>query len=376
MSRLTAQIVGGGVAGLASAAALARRGWTVSVHEQAAELREVGAGIELLEAGIRALDALGIAISDLGPSAPIRSFAIYNELSQPITSSRMSESARCFVTPRTGLHRALYRAAESAGAEITCGSKVLGATPDGDLLLADGTVRHGDLVIGADGIGSEVRTTLGLRAFTRDVRYISKRCIMPWTDADPQDEFPGYWSGSRRVGIAPCGEGLLYVFLYCRPDDRDGCALPIDRDSWTESFPSLRHIFMRIKDNEVDVRPLRELVCGSWSRGRAVLIGDAAHGMTPHLGQAACIAIESAVVLAMMLDRTTGSLDDIQARLRRWEAVRRPGIDAARRYGHAYNYLMTGWPSRHTRIRSSIVRALYRSRSVRTRIESVPALPR
>ena len=367
-----AEIVGGGIAGLSAAAALARAGWRARVHEQAAELREIGAGIELLENGLRALEALGVPVESLEVSEPIRAFGIWDEQFRPITSSRMSESSRCVMTTRSALHHALLRAATGAGAEIVTGSRVTGVTADGHVYLADGRSVKGDLVVGADGIGSRVRTAMGFYSVQRDLGYVSKRTLIPRSAEDPDGAFPGYWSRSRRIGIGPCGSGLLYVFLYCRPDDERGCAIPLDRESWASSFPHLAHVFDRIDDDEVDVRRVWEVLCRPWTRGRVALVGDAAHAMAPHLGQAACMAMESAVVLGDML----GQAEGVESALQDWEKRRRPFVDPARRYGRFYNSLMRGWPSRHPEIRSRLVRMAYRSRAVRKRIEGAPALER
>jgi len=367
-----AEIVGGGIAGLSVAAALGRAGWHVRVHEQATELREIGAGIELLENGLRALEALGVPVESLEVSEPIHKFGIWDEQFRPITSSTMSESSRCVMTTRSALHRALMRAATGAGAEIVTGSIVTGVTSDGQIHLADGGSVDGDLVIGADGIGSRVRTAMGFYSVQRDLRYVSKRTLIPLTADDPEGAFPGYWWGSRRIGIGPCGSGLVYVFLYCRPDDERGCAIPLDRDSWTSSFPHLAHVFSRIDDQKVDVRRVWEVLCRPWTRGRVALVGDAAHAMAPHLGQAACMAMESAVVLGDTLRQA----EEVEGALRVWEEQRRPFVDPARRYGRLYNSLMRGWPSRHPEVRSRLVRTAYRSKAVRKRIEGAPALER
>ena len=367
-----AEIVGGGIAGLSAAAALGRAGWHVRVHEQAAELREIGSGIELLENGLRALEALGVPVESLEVSEPILSFGIWDEQLRPITSSSMSQSSRCVMTTRSALHHALLRAATGAGAKIVTGARVTGVTADGHVYLADGGSVTADLVVGADGIGSRVRTAMGLYSVQRDLRYVSKRTLIPLTADDPQGAFPGYWWRSRRIGVGPCGSGLVYVFLYCRPDDQRGCAIPLDRESWASSFPHLAHVFSRIDDEKVDVRRVWEVLCRPWTRGRVALVGDAAHAMAPHLGQAACLEMESAVVLGEVLRQA----EDVEGALRTWEARRRPFVDPARRYGRLYNSLMRGWPSRHPAVRSRLVRMAYRSKAVRKRIEGAPALER
>src|SRR5258707_7588642 len=170
-----AEIVGGGIAGLSVAAALSRAGWHARVHEQAAELREIGAGIELLENGLRALGALGVPVESLEVSEPILAFGIWDEHLRSITSSSMSESSRCVMTTRSALHHALLRAATGAGAEIVTGSRETGVTADGHVYLADRGSVKGGLVVGADSIGSRVRNAMGFCSVHRCLPYISNR---------------------------------------------------------------------------------------------------------------------------------------------------------------------------------------------------------
>src|SRR5499427_8636544 len=134
-----AEIVGGGFAGLAGAAALARRGWRVRVHERADALRTEGAGIYIYENGLRVLEALG-ACDEAIAGAHIAS-----------TSETRDDHDRIL-----SVHR-WDTTASRAGAEIVTGSAAIGATAQGELLLADGRRIAADLVVGADGVNSRIR---------------------------------------------------------------------------------------------------------------------------------------------------------------------------------------------------------------------------
>ncbi len=205
----------------------------------------------------------------------------------------------------------------------------------------------------------------------RDLRYVSRRVLIPRRAGDPGGTFPGYWSGSRRIGIAGCGPALLYVFLFCRPDDADGCAVPLNVASWTASFPHLRDVIERIPA-DCERRGITEVVAQPWSSGRVVLLGDAAHAMAPTLGQGACISMQAAVALAEGLDR----IRDVRSALEAWEASQRPVIDATQRYGRIYIRLLTGWPRALTDLRSLAVWGATHSSSLQRRLAGAPALPR
>ena len=201
-----------------------------------------------------------------------------------------------------------------------------------------------------------------------DLQYMSQRVLIPRVAGDPVSTFPGYWKGSRRIAVAGCGAGYLYVFMFCRPDDRDAWAEPLDHGLWTASFPHLRDVIERIP-TAGDWRPIVEVVTGEWSAGRVALIGDAAHAMAPTLGQGACIAMESGVALARLLDRH----DDIEAGLQAWEQGQRPVVDATQRYGRAYIRMLTRWPGPLLDLRSALVWGLSRCGPVQRRLAGTPS---
>ena len=159
------QIVGAGLSGLTAGVLLARRGWEVHVHERAESLREIGAGIFVWENAIRALEDAGCADQALGDGDRIMAWQVYDERGREVQGGWMRpEAVRLYTVLRTDLHRALADAARQAGATIECNSTVVGATPDGVLLLEGGRRVQADLVIGADGVGSRSATRSGCYA--------------------------------------------------------------------------------------------------------------------------------------------------------------------------------------------------------------------
>jgi 2-polyprenyl-6-methoxyphenol hydroxylase-like FAD-dependent oxidoreductase len=358
-----AEIAGGGLGGLCAASILARRGWTVRVHERAEQLREIGAGIFLWENALRALadaDAFEDA-TRLGER--IRSWKLYDERRRLIQGEWMNpDGVRLITARRTDLHRALGDAARRAGVEIVTSSEAIGADPQGALLLAGGERLPADLVVAADGVGSKVRDSLGLASSVTDLQDGCGRHLIPRLPDDPETNTLEYWNGGRRVGIVPCSPDEVYVYLCCTAGDTRGRATPVDQASWIEAFPNLRDTIERIPDTG-RWASFHDVVCRSWSSGRVAIIGDAAHAMSPNLGQAACLAMANGRTLAHALDR----YDDVPTGLRAWEASERPVTEATQRYSRVYGRIGTQWPRPLLDLRSAVVKIGGRTKRIQAK---------
>jgi 2-polyprenyl-6-methoxyphenol hydroxylase-like FAD-dependent oxidoreductase len=353
-----AEIAGGGLAGLTVATALAQRGWSVRVHERGRELREIGAGIFMWENAVRVLEQIGAADQALGRAEPVDSWRLYDERQRLLQDDWMKDSAtRLFTVLRTDLHRALADAARAAGVEVRTQSLVSGATPEGELLLESGERLRADLVVGADGVGSPVRNSVGLDLAVRDLQDGCSRHLVPRLPSDPVGNTLEYWNGGRRVGIVPVTPDQVYVYTCCPAKDLVGRQIPLDVESWSESFPSLRSIFERIP-NEARWASFGDVQCHRWVKNRVALVGDAASAMAPNLGQAACLAMTNGYALATVLE----SYDDVPAGLEAWEARQRPVTDATQKYSRLYGKVGTRWPKPITDVRSAVVWAAGRSR--------------
>ena len=161
MTKRHAEIVGAGFAGLTAACALAQRGWTVRVHERGDRLRTAGAGIYIYENGLRVLEAVGAYAAAVrgAPLAPTREV---RDARDRLISVHRWTGSRVFSIVRQNVINALAAAATRAGAEIVTGSAAIGATADGALTLATGETVKADLIVGADGSNSQLRSSLGL----------------------------------------------------------------------------------------------------------------------------------------------------------------------------------------------------------------------
>lgn len=211
-----AEIAGAGIAGLAVATALAQRGWTVRVHERFPEVREIGAGIALAATASRpsqALRALDDAVAD---GHAIRSWTIVDQWGRTVQRGDVEERSM-YTVSRQSLQRSLLDSARREGVEVAVDSPAAGAE-DGALVLEDGSRHPGELVVGADGVGSRVRRSLqerGLRSRRIDLDVASLRYVIPRIPGDPVTEMPEWLHGNRRVGLLPLAGGRIAMYMYC-----------------------------------------------------------------------------------------------------------------------------------------------------------------
>ncbi|MEO3416225.1 NAD(P)/FAD-dependent oxidoreductase [Roseovarius sp. CAU 1744] len=374
----TAEIAGAGLAGLAVAASLAQKGWNVRVHERSKDLREIGAGIYMWENVHAALKDLGVF--DKVKEAGVESHyprMLLDHRNKEVNLRRDKDSVPdLIVLLRTDLHRILAEAAISAGAEIVTNSRVIGATPEGNLEFSGGMGPRADLIVGADGVFSRVRDSLGLVKEMYQVRDGCGRHLIERKPDDPVNrQRIESWTSGRRVGIAPASKDYHYVFLCCPEDDIEGrLQQPFNLSAWTDSHPWLHQYLERMpKHPEEHWRPFYNVTCHRWSKGRSLIIGDAAHGMTPNLGQGAGVSIVNATSLARAVD----GAQDIPEALRAWEAAERPYTDMTQRMSYVYGAVGTRWPRKLLTLRSKILPILSRAdvfqRSLRCATDHVPA---
>jgi 2-polyprenyl-6-methoxyphenol hydroxylase-like FAD-dependent oxidoreductase len=365
LSKGHAEIAGAGLSGLTMASALALRGWSVRVHERGRELREIGAGIYLWENALRALEAVGAYEAVAAAGERINSPELRDHRHRLLQQEWLRDG-RLYTIPRRALHGALVDAAKIAGVEILTNSAVAGATAEGTLELADGTSLPADLVIGADGVHSRVRETLGLTAKITNLRDGCGRHLIPRTAEDPVNIAQEEWSGGRRIGIVPSSPEWTYIFLCCPESDTEGIQQqPFNRRTWLESFPSFRSQLERIPDMpEGRWSAFYDVVTWGWYRGRAAIVGDAAHAMSPNLGQAACVAMTNSVGLAQALD-----VHDIDTALKVWQRSEKPVVDRVQRYSRFYGRIGTGWPRSLLDVRSALVWSMAKAKPVQRRIQ-------
>jgi len=338
-----AEIVGAGFAGLTAACALARRGWSVRVHERADRLRTTGAGIYIYENGLRVLEAVG-AYDAAVKGAPFAHTREVRDDRDRLISVHRWAGSRVFSIVRQNVINALAAAATRAGAEIVTGSEAAGATGDGELMLADGRRVKADLIVGADGSNSRIRDSLGLLSRRKFLVDGCTRLLMDKTAAECADgaqtgaKTIEYWSGTRRLLYTPCSETDIYIALTMLDTDAAAKAVPVRKDEWKRAFPRLETLIERIgEQGRYDRFELIKLK--RWSAGRVAIVGDAAHALPPNIGQGGGCAMMNALSLAVYLERES----EIAAALATWEREERPITEHTQRTSYILG-LPTTWP--------------------------------
>jgi 2-methyl-3-hydroxypyridine 5-carboxylic acid dioxygenase len=325
-----AEIAGAGFAGLVAAIALRQRGWTVRVHEAAKELRAFGAGIFIWENGLRVLKAAGAYESVMANCHEAVSYETRHE-NRVIAEHRFTtdKGTRMLTMTRQHLYNCVIEAAERAGVTIVLGSEVVAATPNGVLITKDGKHYKADLVIGADGVRSKVRDSLGLlkerNSYTDGIVRVLAPRMKRELGSGNWDHVIDFWNQkgrSLRILYVPCNADDLYLAMMAPVADKEASAIPINRDIWAAAFPQLEPVIRKVTvGGRYDAYETSKLI--RWSSGRVAIVGDASHGMAPTLGQGAGTAMMNALALAVAIE----SHSDVEDALEEWELRERPLIE-------------------------------------------------
>ena len=330
-------IVGAGIGGLSAAIALGHFGHEAVVLERASTLEPVGAGLTVQANAMSVFRRLGLAESVIAAGARLSGGSLRRADGAVMLSMRTSEMAHPAKEPSVGIHRAdLQRVLlDAAGDVVRLGSEVTDVDPDEPAAILQEVARvGGDAVVGADGIHSSVREALFGVEPTRYSGYTCWRGVCDW-----RPEACGFeaWGRGQRFGAVAIGGGRTYWFATAdaAPGGRDPAdpqAALLERfGGWAAPVPELlrRTPAEAILRNDIVDRPPND----RWGRGAVTLLGDAAHAMTPNLGQGACQAVEDAWVLARCL--TEG--DEPAEALRIYESERQPRtrwlVERSQRFG-------------------------------------------
>jgi salicylate hydroxylase len=349
---LTAAVVGGGLGGLATAAALTRVGIEASVYEQAPALGEVGAGVLIGPNSVRLLHRLGLAgvIDQVGGWVGEGSTYYRHDGTRvgPVMTTDSSGWAAMYGMHRADLIDVLRRVVPDG--RVHPGHRAVSFEQDtgkARVVFENGAVAEADMVIAADGIHSALRrfvTEPTAPVFSGQVSYrgVLDTARVPWW---PARVFQVWMGEGKHVIVFPVRAGRMLNFVCFVPaaeEMRESWSAPGDPDALRAAFDGfadpvtdlLRQVDSTFWWGLYDREPLAE-----WTRGRLALLGDAAHPMLPHLGQGANQSIEDAFALAAVLK--DASRADVTAALRHYAQVRRRRTDVvqanSRRNGERYD---------------------------------------
>ena len=341
-------IVGGGIGGLFAANALIAHGLDVAVYEQAPALGEVGAGVYLTPNAVRQMERVGLgpAVEKWGARVGPQSYYFRHD-GTPIAPVQVTDASGW--NANFGMHRAdlvdFLAAALPAGV-VRCGHRAVRFEEQGDVArvkFANGAVVEADVVVGADGIHSELRPCVfppSTPVFHGTISYrglVARERLPEW----PMDRWLMWAGPSRHFLVFPVRHGEMVNYVGFVPADEemkeswsaagDPEVLRREFAGWDPRIATvLRQVDKTFRWALYDREPLP-----TWSKGRLTLLGDAAHPMLPHLGQGANQSIEDGMALATILSRVDNAA--VPAALLAYERLRRERVAqvqlGARRHG-------------------------------------------
>lgn len=322
---MRAIIIGAGIGGLSAAIALNRIGWDISVHESRSDIPLTGAGLGIGANAFHSLRHLGMEEHVRRIMNPVKEIQFKNERGRTLNRMLTDKVTQHIGNDNYTVHRGelmqvLSRAVPEGALKL--GSSCVRIEQDGSQVrawFADGSRDEGDLLIGADGIRSAIRSHLFPNATLRYAGYTCFRGVVKLPESFQHNHHISIetWGGDGRFGLVPLAGNRIYWYacvnaapndetfkLYTVEDLASHFAQYHDPIPQVLRLPQEEHLLLH---DIYDLSPLP-----SYSKGRVVLLGDAAHATTPNMGQGAGQALEDACVL---MNRLRGSADMNQALL-------------------------------------------------------------
>lgn len=349
-------IAGGGIGGFAAALCLARQGYGVKLFEQAAEIKEIGAGIQIGPNAFHVFERLGLVEQvSAKASMPERLVMMDGITAEEVVSIPLQGQFReRFRFPYALIHRAdlhqvfVAACAAEPGIEVVTGARVTGYTRHDPLvtLHTDAGDHTGCALIGADGLWSTVRAQLVNDGPPRVSGHIAYRAVLPVADVPEElrSNTMTLWAGAK----------THLVQYHLRGGDLFNLVAVFHSDKYVEGWDTKGdkdELYLRFRDAAPQVKALLEkidswrmwVLCDrepirQWTDGNVALLGDAAHPMLQYMAQGACMAMEDAVVLAEELGRGAADFTAAFSRYRDRRYLRTGKVQmSARLYGEFYH---------------------------------------
>jgi salicylate hydroxylase len=340
MRSLRLVIIGAGIGGLTAALALYRRGFRPVVYERAPVAREIGAGVIIWPNARRALRDLEIDAALAAISSDLRISYFCDYATGSILDVRWGEQLiekhgmGNLQVHRGDLHGLLLQAVLANNAEaVLPGHQFIGLAQDGDgvtVEFANGARVPCDVVVGADGNASAVRSYLFPGEAPVFTGQVSFRALIPWDALPPaiaERKYAMYAGPQRMLLHYPLRGGRIMNLVANGRSaswEEEGWAIPATNEEFAAAYsdfaPEVVAMIRSIPAGALFKWGLRDREpLANWTNGRVTMLGDAAHPMSPFLGQGACIAIEDGLVLGRAFE-LAGSIDEALAR---YEAARK-----------------------------------------------------
>ena len=366
-------IAGGGIGGLAAAIGLAQKGFASIVLEKAAELGEIGAGIQLGPNAFHAFDYLGVGDAARAMAVYIDNLRLMDAITgEEITRIPLDDAFRArFRNPYAVVHRGelhgvfLKACKEHDLVDLRTSSEVVDYDQEGTsatAILADGSRITGSALIGADGLWSNVRKRVVGDGSPRISGHSTYRCVIP-TEQMPDDlrwNAATLWAGPKcHIVHYPLSGWKVFnlVVTYHNNAPEPVAGKPVSNDEVRKGFehvnPVARQIIDRGHNWKLWVLCDREPV-SNWVDGRVTLLGDAAHPMLQYFAQGACMAMEDAVCLAAEMETQSGDIDRVFPAYNKKRALRTARVQLQSREIGQHVYHPAG---AHAELRNAIMRA-------------------
>lgn len=331
MKKKTAIIIGAGIGGLCTALALRKIGIEATVYERSGILGNVGAGLVVAANAIRSLRRIGLGDEAVAAGSKLHLTQIRASNGDILASTDMSSYESLFGAPTIAIHRAaLHKVLMDAlpASNIKLGAPCIRVEQDEEGVTAqfeDGSKARADFLVSADGVRSIIRRQLFPSIELRYSGYTAWRGAVTSRDEVALGITSETWGRGNRFGIIRMDADRIYWFATANtkqgityaPDEQKKVLLDIF-GSWHHPVKHLIKFTPAdvILHNDIsDFAPMSQ-----WSVERITLLGDAAHATTPNMGQGACMAIESADVLAQCLSKN----DDVVSAFKEYETRRKP----------------------------------------------------
>jgi len=325
---MTIDIIGAGIGGLTTAIALEKKGFKTRIFEQTEKIKPVGAGIILANNAMQVYEKLGLREIIEEKGNIISSLNITDNNLSPLSKVNLTSFEEKFKVKSIAIHRSVLQQIlidQLHPSSLKLNHKLQAITKRTEgysLKFKNGEEINANILIGADGINSKVRQILFPKSSLRNANQICWRGITNFDlPENYKNELNEAWGKTERFGFVQIAKNKVYWYaLKSFKTTKEELNLNKISNYFYQYNPTVQNIIASTKKEEIHTAEINDLnPINSWHKENVCLIGDAAHAMTPNMGQGACQAIEDANTLSECLDT-----HDTYNAFKKFEAVRLP----------------------------------------------------